>query len=349
MKNNICCKCGATTAKGIGYVPTKLSFPDTSRDTWSEMQLRDGPAELVECMKCSSCGHSYIPESGLVPQFTLVLTPTTDTTRIISDDMYGGFDFYSKSYNAKVEGDRPETNQYAHIIDNEVEPQVGDYVYDGLSRSVYQVQKVGSQVIIPVDGLQLLKKNCKKVLASTVSKLNVDAISDDFLRVYGYYPEMEIKKDVWKYSPESQHIKSVTISDFFGKIFTWDNLSEVNILTGDNGTGKTTVLDHIWSKTSYEPTAQIVGGSSNIVYLAAERVVRSGAHAIKHMLDAAKTCDILLIDQPERNLDFKNQRSIIDQIRSVNPYIQLFIITYSDAIFSQGYMRNRTVIGDLIS
>lgn len=60
----ILCKCGNKTIKSKAYLNTLISFNDFGNDAGQRGTTlsRLGTAKLVDCRKCISCGHSFIPE-----------------------------------------------------------------------------------------------------------------------------------------------------------------------------------------------------------------------------------------------------------------------------------------------
>lgn len=63
MEDNTCKKCGGHAKPSKGLLNTLLSHSDFGGDAGlrGTTQTRNGPAELVDCLKCESCGHSWVP------------------------------------------------------------------------------------------------------------------------------------------------------------------------------------------------------------------------------------------------------------------------------------------------
>jgi hypothetical protein len=58
-----CCKCNSPCKESSGLLNTLTSSEDFGDDRGKPgtTQSRTGLAKLVKCMKCSNCGHSFIP------------------------------------------------------------------------------------------------------------------------------------------------------------------------------------------------------------------------------------------------------------------------------------------------
>lgn len=63
---NKCRKCGGEGKPSQAFQNTLIEF--VSRDSKigdrGNTLSQSGPAELVDCLKCSSCGHSWIPQKS---------------------------------------------------------------------------------------------------------------------------------------------------------------------------------------------------------------------------------------------------------------------------------------------
>lgn len=57
---------------------------------------------------------------------------------------------------------------------------------------------------------------------------------------------------------------------------------------------------------------------------------------------------ILLMDEPEISLHFDWQSSLIENIRKINPHVQIIMSTHSPAVIMNGWMGHVTEISDLI-
>lgn len=65
-----CNKCNGNAKPSKALLNQLVSFNDFGNDAGSRgtTQSRSGKAELVDCLKCTDCGHSWIPENIEVPQ-----------------------------------------------------------------------------------------------------------------------------------------------------------------------------------------------------------------------------------------------------------------------------------------
>lgn len=65
MKRNQCNKCGGAGIPSKALNNTLVGFDDFGGDAHKRgtTQSRAGKAQLVDCIKCTSCGHSWIPEN----------------------------------------------------------------------------------------------------------------------------------------------------------------------------------------------------------------------------------------------------------------------------------------------
>jgi AAA15 family ATPase/GTPase len=253
-------------------------------------------------------------------QFKVVLRPTEKPSQLYKDSQ-GKLQF-----GVNIQRTSPDISQDLHIVDT----------------------------TLPIKGWAIpINQNdgriiCYQGICSTsLDKLLIP--SETFLKSYCENPEMEITEGCWFEANSDKWINSITISEFFNKTFTWNDLSQVNILTGLNGTGKTTVLDRVWSHKYFASTVKISGNLGKIDYLNTKRTISNGLEALDSIFNAAKSCDILLIDDTEKNLDLLTQRTLISQIVKINSNIQLFITTHSPSTYLENYIGNRFVIGELIS
>ena len=58
----LCNKCGGNYHPARALVNTTVAAIDFSDiDIYGDTLSRSGPAKMVDCMKCESCGHSFIP------------------------------------------------------------------------------------------------------------------------------------------------------------------------------------------------------------------------------------------------------------------------------------------------
>lgn len=63
-KRNQCRKCGGIDTPSKAFNNTLISFDDFGEDAGQHgtTMSRQGLAKLVDCIKCESCGHSWIPK-----------------------------------------------------------------------------------------------------------------------------------------------------------------------------------------------------------------------------------------------------------------------------------------------
>lgn len=59
-----CRECGGKCTPSQAYNNTLVSFDDFGGDAGQRgtTQSRIGPGKLVNCYKCNSCGHSFVPK-----------------------------------------------------------------------------------------------------------------------------------------------------------------------------------------------------------------------------------------------------------------------------------------------
>lgn len=62
LDNNKCFKCGTIAVNSKALNNTILSFNDFGNDAGKRgtTQSRVGKAQLIDCKKCPSCGHSWV-------------------------------------------------------------------------------------------------------------------------------------------------------------------------------------------------------------------------------------------------------------------------------------------------
>ena len=67
----LCKKCNGVGLPSKGLLNTLVSAEDFGNDAGSigSTQYRGGQARLVDCLKCNKCGHSWIPDNGLLDAF----------------------------------------------------------------------------------------------------------------------------------------------------------------------------------------------------------------------------------------------------------------------------------------
>jgi predicted ATP-binding protein involved in virulence len=194
-------------------------------------------------------------------------------------------------------------------------------------------------------------------------------------------------------------LKNITVTDFLqeGKTLSWDLHPEVNILWGENGSGKTVLMNAIysanrWNNTAYldenttltwerNPANPIMAdyGIETLVPMSnlnhylkdiQEHVsfnvkgrLSAGQSKLVQLLGSAlfykthqpdvdliyKDVDsVLVIDDIETNLHIDIQRTIIKQLREINPNCQLIVTTHSPSIL-MGYMSEGSNIEDLLT
>lgn len=67
MENNNCKKCNGSMKESKVLLNSLVSFSDFGNDVGQRgtTQSRNGNANLVDCLKCENCGHSYIPNEEI--------------------------------------------------------------------------------------------------------------------------------------------------------------------------------------------------------------------------------------------------------------------------------------------
>jgi predicted ATP-binding protein involved in virulence len=172
-------------------------------------------------------------------------------------------------------------------------------------------------------------------------------------------------------------LKNITVTDFLqeGKTLSWDLHPEVNILWGENGSGKSYLLDLIENEAvditwADKPCTIRVISKDKDDYLGlfnnyklglpfSDKLpfsgisnLSEGQHRLYYIYGiATKYKDqayTLLIDDIELHLHIDNQRTIIKQLREINPNCQLIVTTHSPSIL-MGYMSEGSNIEDLLT
>ncbi len=93
-------------------------------------------------------------------------------------------------------------------------------------------------------------------------------------------------------------------------------------------------FDSPWGKLT---PAQLSAGERQLLLIFASVAAQGGRQAI------------LLMDEPEVSLHFDWQSTLIDDIRRLNPHVQLIASTHSPAVVMNGWLGHVTEINDLIS
>lgn len=121
-----------------------------------------------------------------------------------------------------------------------------------------------------------------------------------------------------------------------GKRVKWKNIDpEVNILVGENGSGKTMILKAIKSLNGISALYCDCGCPD---------------FANQNILDSFKSgSEILLLDDIDSHLSFSKQETIIDEMRIINPNVQLFITTHSPFIYGDKWIGKVVHVEDLLT
>ncbi len=93
------------------------------------------------------------------------------------------------------------------------------------------------------------------------------------------------------------------------------------------------LFDSPWGKLT---PAQLSAGEKQLLLIFATVAAQGGRRAI------------LLMDEPESSLHFDWQSTLIDDIRRLNPHVQLIASTHSPAVVMNGWLGHVTEIGDLV-
>lgn len=151
----------------------------------------------------------------------------------------------------------------------------------------------------------------------------------------------------------------------------WD-LQQVNILVGNNGSGKTRLLEHIAvlyktycfdnSIGCYKYTdlklldrckiadyyESLVESKLNDFHIS---MLSTGQTYLLNLLTNLIVCDLdstILIDDIEQNLDLGTQQKLLDFLVEQRPDLQFIVTTHSPSIFGKNFGSNVTFINNIL-